>query len=480
MQSNKILQAVTLLLMMLFSMLAISSLLEVNDSLRNVILGVGIFIVILFFAWRNIRVDAKLLFIVILGYALGGKGFAYISPFEPIYIGEISLSLCALGYLARPRQFYLLETPIHRWIWVYVLYAGLHLIVDYTEYRLLALRDSSMAYYSLFFIISFSLFQNETIINAFQKVIKIVVVFAAVSVVFALLFYNLRFPGFSPHVDAYMPLCAGLILYSLVIGIEKAKVHYAIFACIVLVGLATTKTATLLALVAVVSCAILCGGLRKLIMPSLIVAALGLVSISTLAFINAELVVDLFLGGQTGEAFGLDGGDFVGFSGTSELRLLWWTTVCVDTVRDAPFWGQGFGADITGPFLEAWLGAAYADPTGYARYPHNVMITNFGRLGYIGLGLFSILYVTMGIFVLKFCRRFFSSPDRRDADLVCFSIVVAGMVNSVLQSTYEVPYAAITHWVCLGYMAARFYLFNENTNVGQGVKDIETIGKLNC
>ena len=395
------------------------------------------------------------------------------SPFEPVYIGEISLSLCMLGLLARPRQLRLFETSIHRWIWVYVLYAGLHLIVDYTEYRLLALRDSSMAYYSLFFIVSYSLFQNEKITNAFERVIKMAMIFAAISVAFATLYFEFRFPGFSPHIDAYMPLCAGLVLYLLVIGIEQVKVHYIIFACLILVGLASSKTAALIALLAVVLCAILVGGLRKLIMPSLGFAALGLVAIATIAFIDTDLAIELLLGGETGAAFGLDGGEFVGFSGTSEWRLLWWTTVCVDTMREAPFWGQGFGADITGPFLEAWLGPAYSDPTGYARYPHNVMITNFGRLGFIGLAIFSMLYVSMGIFVLKFCRKYFSSPERRDADIICFSIVVAGMVNGVLQSTYEVPYAAITHWVCLGYMAARFYLFDPKTITGRETQDIE-------
>jgi len=458
MQTNKIIQLTVLSMMMLLSMVAISSLLEVRDDTRNVILGTGGFLILLFLSWRNIALDAKLLFIIILGYALGGKGFAYVSPFEPVYIGEISLSLCMLGLLARPRQLRLFETSIHRWVWVYVLYAGLHLIVDYTDYRLLALRDSSMAYYALFFIASYSLFQNEKITNAFERVIKTAMIFAAISVAFSTLYFEFRFPGFSPHVDAYMPLCAGLILYLLVIGIEQAKVHYIIFACLILVGLASSKTAALIALVAVVSCAILVGGLRKLIMPSLSFAALGLVAVSTIAFIDTDLAIELLLGGETGAAFGLDGGEFVGFSGTSEWRLLWWTTVSVDTMREAPFWGQGFGADITGPFLEAWLGPAYSDPTGYARYPHNVMITNFGRLGFIGLAIFSMLYVSMGIFVLKFCRKYFSSPERRDADLICFSIVVAGMVNGVLQSTYEVPYAAITHWVCLGYMAARLYL----------------------
>ena len=265
MQTNKIIQLTALSMMMLLSMVAISSLLEVRDDTRNVILGTGGFLILLFLSWRNIALDAKLLFIIILGYALGGKGFAYVSPFEPVYIGEISLSLCMLGLLARPRQLRLFETSIHRWVWVYVLYAGLHLIVDYTDYRLLALRDSSMAYYALFFIASYSLFQNEKITNAFERVIKTAMIFAAISVAFSTLYFEFRFPGFSPHVDAYMPLCAGLILYLLVIGIEQAKVHYIIFACLILVGLASSKTAALIALVAVVSCAILVGGLRKLI-----------------------------------------------------------------------------------------------------------------------------------------------------------------------------------------------------------------------
>ena len=116
MQTNKIIQLALLTLLMLLSMVAMSSLLEARDDTRNVILGAGCFSVLLFSAWRDVPIDAKLLFIVILGYALGGKGFAYVSPFEPIYIGEISLSFCMVGFLLRPRQLGFFETPIHRLI----------------------------------------------------------------------------------------------------------------------------------------------------------------------------------------------------------------------------------------------------------------------------------------------------------------------------------------------------------------------------
>lgn len=123
----------------------------------------------------------------------------------------------------------------------------------------------------------------------------------------------------------------------------------------------------------------------------------------------------------------------------------------------APFWGQGFGADITGPFLEAWLGPEYSDATGYARFPHCVLFTNIGRLGLIGLFIFSMLFIALGLMAMKFSKRYFNSPDRRDADLIVYGVVVAGMVNGLLQATYEIPHGAITHWVCLGYIAVRYY-----------------------
>ena len=457
MQTNKIIQLTLLVLLVLLSMMAMSSLLEFRDNTRNVILGAGCFSAMLFFAWRDVPIDAKLLFIVILGYALGGKGFAYISPFEPVYIGEITLGLCMLGLLARPRQLSLFETPIHRLIWVYVLYAAIHLIVDYSNYRLLAVRDSSIAYYALFFIAAYCLFYNKYVVQAFERVIKVAIVLAAFSMLYLLSGIGFVFAGFAPHIDSFIPLCAALVLYLLIIGIEQKKIHYIIFACVIGVILITAKTAALLAVAVVILCAILFGRVSKLIMPSLALILLGIVALSTVAFINTDLAIELLVGGDTGEAFGLQDGEFVGFTGTSGWRWLWWTTVCVDTMEQAPFWGQGFGQDITGPFLAAWLGDAHSDPTGYARYPHNVMITNFGRLGFIGLFIFGLLFVNIGMLAVKFCRKYFCSVYRRDADIICFGVVVSGMLNSVLQSTYEIPHGAIIHWVCLAYMAARYY-----------------------
>ena len=61
MQNNKIIQLALIAVMMLLSMVAISSLLEVRDGIRNVILGTGGFLILLFLSWRSIALDAKLL-----------------------------------------------------------------------------------------------------------------------------------------------------------------------------------------------------------------------------------------------------------------------------------------------------------------------------------------------------------------------------------------------------------------------------------
>ena len=457
MQNNKIIQTVMLSLLLLFSMWVISALLDAGDSVRNVILGIGFFVVLIFSLWRKMPIDAKLLLIILMGYALGGKGFGYLSPFEPVYIGEICLALCACGLVLRINQAGLGDTNVHKLIWVYLIYGGIHLIVDYSQYRLLALRDSSMVYYSLYFMISYSLLQRNAMMDNFERIMKIALVLSVMSTMYRTLgFPNLA--GMRPHPDAFMPLNVAAVLYYLVKGRDNKKISYILFAMFVALIVVTSKTAALVSLAIVIGSAVVYGRVRGLVIPSIIIVTVGMLGIMITFFVNPDFIFDTIGSGATAETFGLDGGEFVGVAGTTtEWRLDWWSQVWTDTMNIAPFWGQGFGADITGPFLESWLGPAYADATGYARFPHCVMFTNIGRLGLIGLFIFSLLFIALGFMALKFSRRYFNSPARRDADLIVYGVVVAGMVNGLLQATYEIPHGAITHWVCLGYIAVRYY-----------------------
>jgi hypothetical protein len=457
MQNNKIIQLAIIGVTMLLSIWAVSALLEARDTSRNVILGIGFFLVLIFSLWKKMAIDAKLLLIIIMGYALGGKGFGYLSPFEPVYIGEICLALCLCGLVLRLNRAGLADTTVHKLIWVYLIYGGIHLIIDYSQYRLLAIRDSSMVYYSLYFVVTYSLLQNETIMGAFERIIKLAVIFSVISMAYRTLGLP-SLPGMHPHPDAFMPFNVAAVLYYLVKGREDKKIFYIVFAIFVAFTLVTSKTAALVSLVMVLAAAVMYGRVRGLFIPSMIMAASAMLALMVVTFVNPHFILETIGSGDTAETFGLEGGEFVGVAGTTtEWRLDWWSLTWTNTMNIAPFWGQGFGADITGPFLEAWLGPEYSDATGYARFPHCVLFTNIGRLGLIGLFIFSMLFIALGLMAMKFSKRYFNSPDRWDADLIVYGVVVAGMVNGLLQATYEIPHGAITHWVCLGYIAVRYY-----------------------
>jgi hypothetical protein len=363
----------------------------------------------------------------------------------------------------RPKQMGLLDTSIHKLIFVYLIYSGIHLTADYAQYGLMAVRDSSMAYYSLYYIVGYSLFRNEIVLNTFEKVIKVALFFSVIQFGYASIGWAMGIgflPWLQPHPDAYIPLNVGAVLYFVIIGIRRRKIHYIACGCLIAVGLLLGKTAALLALAGAISCAIIFGRVKGLIIPIILMMAFGLFAIALMIFVDSELVIDALAGGKTAEAFGIEEGQFVGFSeatGTTKWRWDWWMTIWDDTMRMSPMWGQGFGADITGPFLEMWLGPEYAEAEGYARYPHCILFTLIGRLGLIGVAIFLPILIAIGLLTIKFSRRLFASDSLRDADLICFGVVFAGVVNGLIQATYEIPYAAITHWVCLAYLAVRYY-----------------------
>ena len=150
------------------------------------------------------------------------------SPYEPVFIGEISLAFCMGGFLLRAKQWGLVDTAIHKWIWVYLIYAGIHLWVDYNQYSLVAIRDSATAYYALFFIASFIMFRNQLVVATFEKIIKVALLFGIIQMMnqfsgktFGL---ALTFPGFGSHADAYIQLSSAAALFFLTRGMESKKI----------------------------------------------------------------------------------------------------------------------------------------------------------------------------------------------------------------------------------------------------------------
>jgi len=97
------------------------------------------------------------------------------------------------------------------------------------------------------------------------------------------------------------------------------------------------------------------------------------------------------------------------------------------------------------------------DAATYARYPHCIIFNVFGRMGFVGLAVFLIMFIALLRFCILFTRKQLSYRIIDSGDLIALSIFFSGIMDSLVQATYEVPHGAITNWVCLGYLAAGYY-----------------------
>ncbi len=464
MQNNKIVLIFVGLIAIFASIYGMSELVTMTDAVRNVWLGVLVFVILLLSLWRKVPLDAKLLFIIIIGYAFGGKGFAYVSPFEPIYIGEICLSLCMFGLLLRLYKSGLLSTPVHIALWLLLIYSGIHLMKDYVDFGLLALRDSATIYYGLYFFAAYVLMDNEDVRKVFFKVLVISAFLAALSTI-ALIFLQEIIPvefriGYSPHPDALIPLVVGGAFYFSTKLLEEKKLSYLLFAVLFLVLILFNKTAALMASFLLLSWVILFAGMRRMILPLVVLGCCAVVALSFMLIFTPDILHDYVASSDHAETFGNQSENLDKRGGaTTDWRLTWWEYVWDTTMAYGPLLGQGFGADLSSHFLEDYYGIDPRSPQAlaYARYPHNILFTVFGRLGFAGLFLFLIFFWTVFIGFLRFSRKILATKERTNLDLLAFGVCFAGVSNSLVQATYEVPYGAITHWTTMGYVMWRVY-----------------------
>src|SRR4029078_3516569 len=76
-----------------------STTLQQHDQVVSLITFV--MVALLMLICRKLPIDFKVLSVLLCGYALAGKGFADLTPFDPVYVGEIVLVLCVLGLIFR-------------------------------------------------------------------------------------------------------------------------------------------------------------------------------------------------------------------------------------------------------------------------------------------------------------------------------------------------------------------------------------------
>ena len=126
------------------------------------------------------------------------------------------------------------------------------------------------------------------------------------------------------------------------------------------------------------------------------------------------------------------------FKGDNNVfRMVWWRAAVTETMETDRWFGLGFGHDLAARFVRQYLPET-EDFT--ARSPHNVLITVFARMGFVGLACFIALLIAMGLrtwLALRTSEMLFTSGVWWCAAWVilvcaCFGVVLEGPMGAVV------------------------------------------------
>ena len=432
-----------------------------------------------------------LLGIVLLGYAVLGKGFAYLG-FPPLYVGEIAF-LAGIVVFVRIGAFASVLTTLPSLLLVALIALVLARTLPYFGlYGIDALRDSVIVIYSGFaFVVVGLLLEDARRINSVLRYYRIML--ASLPAIFAGLLITKYWGEHIPWLFGPVPILdtgasmvgthlAGIMVFALV-GFRKVSVAWVCvwFATLALVC-ALNRGATL-AVVLPVAFAMLVLG-RFSLMLTTVAAGLAIIA-ALLAFestlgtyteardstdrpLSAHQIVEnakSIVGQQSGQQT----------EATKQWRLKWWDIIINDTIRGDNFWtGRGFGINLA--FEDGFAGTGdRRGPRNPTRSPHSAHMTMLARAGVPGLVLWVLLLVSWFGMLMRATLTARARGHKGWADLFLFigCYAAAIIINATFDVALEGPVQGIWFWCLFGFgigsvMIYRAHPFNELRRRGAG------------
>jgi hypothetical protein len=404
---------------------------------------------------------------VLAGYALMGKGFAYLGV-PPIYVGEVAFLAGIAVFLRSGCLIASLTTLPSLLLAAMMIWVLLRTLPFVNEYGLEALRDSVLIIYGGFaFIVVALLLEDSRRLNA---IIRYYAAFLGVFVpVIPFLF------AFSRYMQDSIPHVPGTTVQLVLIGSGEVPVHLAGAVVFVLAGFrratplwiglivvallmvsANTRGGTLAFVVPVAVAALMLGKVREL--ATVLVA--GLLILAAAYSIESTFTGDREEGTTVERQLSTrqivaNVESILGHSdrtleSSKTWRLQWWDTILKDTVFGAHFWtGRGFGLNL-------------ADADGFAsdrkagerlRSPHNVHMTILARAGVPGLALW-IVFLTSWLGMIA--NAVLTARRRRHGEWSgLFLFIGCYAMSCVINATFDValegPVQGIWFWCLIGF-----------------------------
>lgn len=461
---------------------------EDSLALPLVFTGVCIVFAVYMLFVRSIQFEALILGFLVFGYIVGNRGFAQLSPSGqiPIYFGEIGMVGCLVLIVTRSiftRGNLIPKHPLALPIMLFLVLGAVRLLFDVRQYKLVAIRDSAMVYYAVFFFIAYQIglhersrrFVTRTFLTgllfappafALQRFFPDVLQLLSVRGVpiihqkgdFAGSFFALGMLNF--HILAYRvrweKICLVLsqVFFGLMI-VTMVRASY-LATAVAIIFFLIARRPKLLAL----QCATLAIGL----------VVFGLWTTSTDSGDRFTKALSDKVRSMT-DVHGTKRYEMQDISAANNrFRLIWWKTVCDEALENSPWVGLGFGYDLAKTFLRVYWGPSNAgDPN--IRSPHCFPVTVFGRLGFVGLAL--LCWIVFEMFRATY-RSAIAARGRR-ADLRGFALWMSAVVLFVAANfgvVLEGPMGGIIFWSLLGLACSYQPREFAPAPAGAGVKQI--------
>lgn len=401
---------------------------------------------------------SRALVIVLLGYAILGKTFAYLG-IPPLFVGEMALAGGLIALLRSGCWLAILATPASRMLIVLMGWVLYRTVPYLGPYGMDAPRDSVLALYGLFALIVVALLLEEPgrfgrAMDAYGRFARFYAL--AGGIVYGLSSAFLKIPGTEIQIpsvragEAASHLAAIAVFVLLGLG-RFSRLWVAVLMASMIV-VTSSRGAMLTCLVPVVVAAIAGRRLRQF-MPIVLVFFVAAI-IATLFDLSVQLPGNERATGPKQIVEGLKSvvgvSEASNFEATKEFRLRWWATIQDYTLRGPYFWtGKGFGVNIAlEDGYKQWVTA-----DAVLRSPHNVNMTYLARSGVPGLVLWlGVLatWFTMLFHSLLWARR---RGEEHWAKLFiwigCYGL---GMfVDACFDVALEGPMLGIWFWCVFGF-----------------------------
>lgn len=442
------------------------------------------------FSWvRGPRAEAWVLGFLIFGYIVGNRGFAQATPVPglPVFFGELGLAFAGTLLVLRGalrRELPLARDPLNLLLLAWLALSAGRMLWDLPRHGLPALRDFATVYYVGFFFIAQALVQHPSSRRALHVAFVATLAVAPLTGLLWQLFpdfflRNLLVEGV-PLIFYKGDLLATYLYAGFVWLVPKDRADgrnaaWRWIGALACLGLATSLLSRAGLLGLVVAVGWLAFAHRWLPLRTLVAGAaaavLGLAVYGLVEkrdFTQTKIyglyehvisMVDVDGRGTYRNRESLDVGD------NNRFRLVWWRNVIDETLRDGPVLGLGFGHDLARGFIQEYY--PVADEEFTTRSPHNVLVTIFGRTGFVGLALFGCWMLVLAQATAREARRWRADGTRGEtATLYAASWVV--LVSACFGVVLEGPMGAIPFWIIVGWAHGRRQMLDAEARQAAG------------